>query len=67
MTKTGSNTTAPTLAENLPNAVLLVYPDAGHGSLFHYPEPFTTHAAALLSSDPESAVFSARAAAIVSQ
>ena len=45
------------LAENLPNAVLLVYPDAGHGSLFQYPEPFTRHAAAFLSSDSESAVF----------
>src|SRR5882724_2511876 len=45
------------LAENLPNASLLVYPDAGHGSLFQYPESFTTHAAAFLSSDSPSAVF----------
>jgi pimeloyl-ACP methyl ester carboxylesterase len=45
------------LAENLPNAVLLVYPDAGHGSLFQYPESFTKHAAAFLSSDSQSAVF----------
>jgi pimeloyl-ACP methyl ester carboxylesterase len=29
------------LGENLPNAVLLTYPDAGHGSLFQYPESFT--------------------------
>ena len=27
------------LGENLPNAVLLTYPDAGHGSLFQYPSP----------------------------
>jgi pimeloyl-ACP methyl ester carboxylesterase len=45
------------LAENLPNAVLLVYPDAGHGSLFQYPESFCKHATAFLSSDSESAVF----------
>src|SRR5213083_2099590 len=45
------------LAESLPNAVLLVYPDAGHGSLFQYPESFCKHAAAFLSSDSPSAVF----------
>jgi pimeloyl-ACP methyl ester carboxylesterase len=45
------------LSENLPNAVLLTYPDAGHGSLFQYPESFTRHAAAFLSSDAESAAF----------
>ena len=45
------------LAENLPNAVLLVYPDAGHGSLFQYADSFTKHAAAFLASDFESAVF----------
>jgi len=45
------------LSENLPNAVLVTYPDAGHGSLFQYPESFTKHAAAFLSSDSESAVF----------
>src|SRR5262249_30806711 len=28
------------MADNLPNAVLLVYPDAGHGSLFQYAESF---------------------------
>ena len=45
------------LGENLPNAVLLTYPDAGHGSLFQYPESFTRHAAAFLASDAGSAAF----------
>ena len=45
------------LSENLPNAVLLAYPDAGHGSLFQYPESFTGHASAFLSSTSESAAF----------
>jgi pimeloyl-ACP methyl ester carboxylesterase len=39
------------LAENLPNAVLLAYPDAGHGSLFQFHESFTRQAAAFLMSD----------------
>jgi pimeloyl-ACP methyl ester carboxylesterase len=39
------------LAENLPNAVLLAYPDSGHGSLFQFHESFTRHAAAFLTSD----------------
>ena len=45
------------LAENLPNAVLLAYPDAGHGSLFQYHESFARHAAAFLSAGSESAVY----------
>ena len=39
------------LAENLPNAVLLVYPDSGHGSLFQYHDSFTRQASAFLASD----------------
>ena len=39
------------LAENLPNAMLLTYPDSGHGSLFQFHESFTRHAAAFLASD----------------
>jgi pimeloyl-ACP methyl ester carboxylesterase len=39
------------LAENLPNAVLLVYPDSGHGSLFQFHDSFTRHAAAFLAAD----------------
>ena len=39
------------LAEHLPNAVLLAYPDSGHGSLFQYHQSFTRQAAAFLVSD----------------
>jgi len=39
------------LSENLPNAVLLTYPDSGHGSLFQFHESFTRHATAFLGSD----------------
>ena len=45
------------LGEKLPNAVLVTYPDAGHGSLFQFAESFTRLAAAFLSADSESAVF----------
>jgi pimeloyl-ACP methyl ester carboxylesterase len=36
------------LSENLPNAVLLVYPDSGHGSLFQFHESFTRQVTAFL-------------------
>ena len=39
------------LSENLPNAMLLVYPDSGHGSLFQFHESFTRQAAAFLTSN----------------
>jgi pimeloyl-ACP methyl ester carboxylesterase len=32
------------LAEHLPDATLLVFPDAGHGSLFQYPDAFVAQA-----------------------
>ena len=39
------------LSAHLPNAVLLTYPDFGHGSLFQFHELFTRQAAAFLASD----------------
>jgi pimeloyl-ACP methyl ester carboxylesterase len=45
------------LGENLPNAVLLTYPDAGHGSLFQYHDSFARQATAFLSVNSESAVY----------
>ena len=38
------------LSENLPNAMLLTYPDSGHGSLFQWHDSFQHHATAFLSS-----------------
>jgi pimeloyl-ACP methyl ester carboxylesterase len=31
------------LAQELPNAQLIIYPDSGHGSLFQYPDTFVRH------------------------
>jgi len=39
------------LSENLPNAMLLVYPDSGHGSLFQFHGSFARQASAFLASD----------------
>jgi pimeloyl-ACP methyl ester carboxylesterase len=45
------------LVENLPNAMLLAYPDSGHGSLFQFHESFTRHAAAFLASNSPFAAY----------
>ena len=45
------------LGEKLPNAVLMTYPDAGHGSLFQYHESFARQAVAFLASDSSSAPY----------
>lgn len=45
------------LSAHLPNAVLLTYPDSGHGSLFQFHESFTRHAAAFLASESEFAPY----------
>jgi len=39
------------LSQHLPNAVLLTYPDSGHGSLFQFHVSFTRQATAFLASD----------------
>ncbi|HEX7895494.1 MAG TPA: alpha/beta hydrolase [Terriglobales bacterium] len=39
------------LVEHLPNAVLMAYPDSGHGSLFQFNESFTRQATAFLASE----------------
>ena len=45
------------LSANLPNAVLLTYPDSGHGSLFQFHESFTRQADALLASQAKFAPY----------
>ncbi|TCI65186.1 alpha/beta hydrolase [Exiguobacterium sp. SH0S2] len=39
------------LAEKIPNAQLIVYPDSGHGHLFQFPERFAAHVNLFLDSD----------------
>ena len=45
------------LSEHLPNAVLLTYPDSGHGSLFQFNESFARQAIAFLASDSQCAPY----------
>jgi pimeloyl-ACP methyl ester carboxylesterase len=45
------------LIENLPNAVLIAYPDSGHGSLFQYHQSFTRQVSAFLASNSELAPY----------
>lgn len=39
------------LAEKMPNAQLIIYPDSGHGHLFQFPELFAAHVNLFLDSD----------------
>jgi pimeloyl-ACP methyl ester carboxylesterase len=45
------------LSEHLPNAVLLTYPDSGHGALFQFHESFTRQTADFLASDSQFAPY----------
>jgi pimeloyl-ACP methyl ester carboxylesterase len=45
------------LSENLPNAVLMTYPDSGHGSLFQFHESFAHQAREFLASDSPFAAY----------
>ncbi|HWY63213.1 MAG TPA: alpha/beta hydrolase [Rhizomicrobium sp.] len=45
------------LSAHLPNAVLLAYPDSGHGSLFQFHDSFTRQAMAFLASESEFAPY----------
>jgi pimeloyl-ACP methyl ester carboxylesterase len=39
------------MVQNIPNAQLIVYPDAGHGAQFQYPERFLKHAIQFLAEE----------------
>jgi pimeloyl-ACP methyl ester carboxylesterase len=38
------------LQQRLPNAQLIIYPDANHGSFYQYPDLFVAHATMFLDS-----------------
>jgi pimeloyl-ACP methyl ester carboxylesterase len=42
------------MAQRLPDAQLVVYPDSGHGALFQYPGTFVAHVTEFLDRDPAS-------------
>ena len=39
------------LQQNIPNAQLILYPDASHGSQYQYPDRFVRHVSMFLSED----------------
>ena len=43
------------LQQHIPDAQLIIYPDANHGSLYQYPERFVKHVSQLLDEDNERA------------
>jgi pimeloyl-ACP methyl ester carboxylesterase len=45
------------LSQHLPNAVLMTYPDSGHGSLFQFHESFTRQVTDFLASDSDFAPY----------
>jgi len=46
---------AYTMFKALSNAQLVLYPDAGHGALFQYPELFVSHVRTFLDAEPAAA------------
>ena len=41
-----------TMAQRIPQAQLIIYPDSGHGAIFQYPGLFAHHASRFLDADP---------------